>query len=67
MADDDPWTPTAVGELFMLVWANGNKQLMRVTEIRPDGWEATSASLDDAMGLKEMPREYRYYREPEDI
>lgn len=56
---EEKWSPQAVGELFLLVMMNGNKQLMRVTEITSaDRWQAESADLDDAMrvyvGLPEV-------------
>lgn len=47
---EEPFTPKAVGDLFMLHMPNGSKMLMRVTEIVDDNnWKAVNADLDDAM------------------
>jgi hypothetical protein len=45
---DPDWAPSAVGELFMLVFPGGGKLLMRVTDIDGADWNATNASLDEA-------------------
>lgn len=46
---ETPWQPTDVGELFMLVVSDKHKALMRVTEVRADGYSAVRADLDDAL------------------
>lgn len=51
------WTPSAVGDFFMLVMPKGYKRLMRVTGIVSGTWKATAADFDDAMLLTSMPPE----------
>lgn len=51
------WTPSAVGDFFMLVMPNGYKRLMRVTGIVSGTWKATAADFDDAMLLTWTPPE----------
>jgi len=46
---ETPWQPSHVGELFMLVTSDKHRALMRVVEVRSDGYSATSADMDDAM------------------
>lgn len=46
---EKPWQPTDVGELFMLVVSGTHRALMRVLAIRPDGYDAVRADLDDAL------------------
>lgn len=60
------WTPTKVGELFMLVMPNGRKIAMKITQINDGSWNATTLTLDEATQLTpDMP--HFNYKEPTDV
>lgn len=58
------WTPSKVGELFLLVMPNKSKMLMRVTSVTgPTNWTATQAGLDAAMRAPADLPHYHYRQE----
>lgn len=61
----DQWTPTKVGELFMLVMPNGRKIAMRITDIDGTTWNATTLTIDEVIQLTPDTPHFNYdYKGP---